>query len=144
MRNIVKSAQKFTECPSCQGVNIQPLGTDSQFCLDCNWDNLPDVTKGADPLISALRFGDAGARREAVQVLINIGDTDRDIASSDDIVPLLEALDDEDDDVRYFATVALSKIGETDALEKLRQVVQNDPSELVRIGAMIAIENLET
>ena len=140
----MKPAQPFTECPSCHSTNLQSLDTGSQFCLDCNWDNLPDAPKGADPLISALRFGDAVARREAVQVLINIGDTDRDIASADDMGPLLEALDDADDDVRYFATVALSELGVPDALEKLRRVAENDPSELVRIGAMTAIENLET
>ena len=93
-------------------------------------------------LISALRNGDANARREAAQALINLGDADRHLATTDDFEPLLEALGDPDDDVRYFATIALGKLGDTRALESLQQVTQRDSSELVRQGAMTAIQQL--
>ena len=118
------------------------LGVDSWFCLDCDWDDISAVTKENDPLISALRHGDANARRQAAQALINIGDAERHLATVDDFGPLLEALDDPDDDVRYFATVALGKLEDTRALETLQQVRRNDSSELVRQGAMTAIQQL--
>jgi len=121
---------------------VQTLSTDSWFCLDCDWDDLSPVTQETDALISALRHGDRVARREAAQVLINVGNTEQDIASATDLEPLLDALNDEDDDVRYFATVALGKLGEIGALAKLKQVAQCDASELVQQGAMIAIERL--
>ena len=96
----MKSQKKFTECPNCHSKNVQTLGTDSWFCLDCDWDELSLVTQETDALISALRHGDRAARREAAQVLINVGNTEQDIASAADHEPLLEALNDEDDDVR--------------------------------------------
>ena len=123
---------------------MQTLGADSWFCLDCDWDELSPVAQETDALISALRHGDRAARREAAQVLINVGNTEQDIASSADLVPLLDALNDEDDDVRYFTTVALGKLGESAALARLKQVAQCDASELVRQGAIIAIERLTT
>ena len=140
---IMRSQQKFTACPNCQSKNIRAFGEDSWFCLDCEWDNLPPVTKETDALISALRHGNREARQEAAQALINIGDAERHLATSNDLPSLLEALDDEDDDVRYFATVALGKLGDGRSLAKLKHAVQNDSSELVRQGAMTAIERLE-
>jgi len=140
----VKSQKKFIECPNCHSKNVQTLGTDSWFCLDCDWDELSLVTQETDALISALRHGDRAARREAAQVLINVGNTEQDIASSADLEPLLEALNDEDDDVRYFATVALGKLGEIGALERLKQVARSDGCELVCQGALVAIERLTT
>ena len=134
---------KITECPSCHSRNVQIVGKDGWFCLDCDWDSLPTVTGEMDALISVLRHGDAAARREAAQALINIGDFDRHLATSDDIAPLLEALDDADDDVRYFATVALGQLGDRRALPKLRQVAQEDAATLAREGAKTAIERLE-
>ena len=142
--DIVRIQHKFTECPDCHSQNIQGFGEDSWFCLDCEWDNLSPVTKETDPLILSLRCGDGQARREAAQALINIGDEGRHLATSDDLEPLLEALDDGDEDVRYFATVALGKLGEASALAKLKRVTQRDSSELVRQGAMTAIEWLES
>ena len=139
----MNARSKITECPSCHSRNVQIVGKDGWFCLDCDWDSLPAVTGEMDALISALRHGDAEARREAVQALINIGDFDRHLATSDDIVPLLEALDDADDDVRYFATVALGQLGDRRALPKLRQVAQEDTATLAREGARTAIERLE-
>ena len=138
----MKSQKTFTECPSCRGNNLQTLGAGSWFCLDCDWDDLSPVAQETDALISALRHGDRVARREAAQVLINVGNTEQDIASSTDLQPLLDALFDEDDDVRYFATVALGKLGEPGALAKLKQIAQSDSSQLVRQGAMVAIERL--
>jgi HEAT repeat protein len=141
----MKSSPKYTECPKCQSRNIHTLSaSDAWFCLDCDWDDLPAVTGTNDPLINALRHGDLNARREAAQALINIGDTDRHLATADDLTLLLQSLDDADDDVRYFATVALGKLGDAGALERLRVAVQNDPSELVRQGALTAIERLES
>lgn len=139
----MNSQPKRTECPSCHSKNVQVVGRDGWFCLDCDWDSLPTVTAEMDALISALRHGDADARREAAQALINIGDFDRHLATSDDLAPLLEALDDADDDVRYFATVALGQLGDRRALPKLRQVAQEDAATLAREGAKTAIERLE-
>ena len=112
--------QPLTTCPDCNSANIQRIGENGYFCLDCEWDNLSFVAGNNDSLVSALRHGDINARREAAQALINIGDTDRDLATSDDLAPLLEALDDSEDDVRYFSVVALGKLGDTAALPKLK------------------------
>ena len=139
----MNAQSKITECPSCHSGNVQVVGKEGWFCLDCDWDDLPTVTGEMDALLSALRHGDAEARREAAQALINIGDSDRHLATSDDIAPLLEALDDADDDVRYFATVALGQLGDRRALPKLRQVAQEDAATLAREGAKTAIERLE-
>ena len=136
--------QPLTTCPDCNSANIQRIGENGYFCLDCEWDNLSFVTGDNDSLVSALRHGDINARREAAQALINIGDTDRDLATSEDLAPLLEALDDSEEDVRYFSTVALGKLGDTAALPKLKQVEQHDFSELVKQGAKTAIERLQT
>ena len=135
--------QPLTTCPDCASANIQRIGADGYFCLDCEWDNLSLVTGQNDTLVSALRHGDVNARREAAQALINIGDTDRDLATSEDLAPLLEALDDSEDDVRYFSVVALGKLGDAAALPKLKQVEQHDSSELVKQGAKTAIERLQ-
>lgn len=140
----MSTEREFAECPECHSENVQMLGADSCFCLDCAWDDISAVTKENDPLTSALQHWDAKARREAAQTLINIGDAERHLATADDFEPLLEALGDPDDDVRYFATVALGKLGDTRALEALQQVTRSDSSELVRQGAMTAIEQLET
>ena len=139
----MNSQPKPTECPSCHSNNVQAVGKDGWFCLDCDWDNLTTVTGEMDSLISTLRHGDREARREAAQALINIGDFERHLATSDDLTPLLEALDDTDDDVRYFATVALGKLGDRRALPKLKQVAQQDNATLARAGAKTAIERLE-
>ena len=135
--------QTVTVCPACHSRNVETVDENSWFCLDCEWDNLPVVSKRTDALISALRHGDPNARREAAQTLINIGDVHRHVATSDDFNPLLEALDDTDDDVRYFATVALGKLRDTRALGKLEHILHNDSSGLVREGARAAIEWIE-
>ena len=140
----MNSQPTLTECPSCHSKNVQVVGKNGWFCLDCDWDDLPAVTGEMDSLISTLRHGDKEARREAAQALINIGDFERHIATSDDLAPLLEALDDADDDVRYFATVALGQLGDRRALPKLQQVAQEDSATLARAGAKTAIERLET
>ena len=139
----MNAQSQITECPSCHSRNMQIVGQDGRFCLDCDWDDLPFVTGEMDSLISTLRHGDAEARREAAQALINIGDFDRHLATSDDLTPLLEALNDADEDVRYFATVALGQLGDRRALPKLRQVAQEDAATLAREGAKTAIERLE-
>ena len=135
---------KYTACPRCQSKNIQAIAEESWFCLDCDWDDLPAASQDMDALIAVLRYGDREARREVAQTLINIGDFERHLATSDDLPPLLEAVDDEDDDVRYFATIALGKLGDKRALAKLKQMTQKDSSELVRQGAMTAIEQLDS
>ena len=132
-----------TECPSCHSKNVQAVGRNGWFCLDCDWDNLPAVTGEMDALISTLRHGDAEARREAAQALINIGDFERHLATNDDLTPLLEALEDTDNDVRYFATVALGQLQDKRAIPKLRQIAQRDAAAIVREGAKTAIERLE-
>ncbi len=137
------SQPMLTECPNCHSKNVQVVGKNGWFCLDCDWDNLSTVTGEMDSLISTLRHGDREARREAAQTLINIGDFERHLATSDDLTPLLEALDDADDDVRYFATVALGQLGDKRALPKLKQVAQEDTATLAREGAKTAIERLE-
>ena len=38
-----KEPEKISQCPNCNG-EIQNLGTHA-FCLDCNWDNLPELPK---------------------------------------------------------------------------------------------------
>ena len=139
----MNSQPTLTECPSCHSKNVQVVGKNGWFCLDCDWDDLPAVTGEMDSLISTLRHGDREARREAAQALINIGDLERHIATSDDLTPLLEALDDADDDVRYFATVALGQLGDKRALPKLKQVAREDSATLAREGAKTAIERLE-
>ena len=139
----MKSQPVLTECPSCHSKNVQVVGKIGWFCLDCDWDDLPAVTGEMDSLISTLRHGDREARREAAQALINIGDFERHLATSDDLTPLLEALDDADDDVRYFATVALGQLGDRRALPKLKQVAREDSATLAREGAKTAIERLE-
>ena len=117
----MNSQSKPTECPSCHSKNVQAVGKDGWFCLDCDWDNLSTVTGEMDALISTLRHGDAEARREAAQALINIGDFERHLATSDDLTPLLEALNDPDDDVRYFATVALGQLGDRRAPSEVKE-----------------------
>ncbi len=139
----MNSESKLTECPSCHSKNVQVVGKNGWFCLDCDWDDLPAVTGEMDALISTLRHGDKEARREAAQALINIGDFERHLATNDDLKPLLEALEDADDDVRYFATVALGQLGDRRALPKLKQVAQEDAATLAREGAKTAIERLE-
>ena len=57
---------------------------------------------------------------------------------------LLEALDDEDADVRYFVAVALGKLEAKPCLNKLKHLAQNDTSGLVRQGAQTAIEQIES
>ena len=139
----MSNQQPLSACPDCNSAHLQRIGEDGYFCLDCEWDNLSFVTGDNDSLISALRNGDINARREAAQALINIGDTDRDLATSEDLAPLLEALNDSEDDVRYFSTVALGKLGDAAALPKLKEIEQHDASELVRQGAKTAIERLQ-
>lgn len=139
----MNSESKLTECPSCHSQNVQLVGKNGWFCLDCDWDDLPAVTGEMDALISTLRHGDKESRREAAQALINIGDFERHLATNDDLNPLLEALEDADDDVRYFATVALGQLGDRRALPKLKQVAQEDAATLAREGAKTAIERLE-
>ena len=139
----MNSQPTLTECPSCHSKNVQIAGKSGWFCLDCDWDNLSTVTGEMDSLISTLRHGDKEARREAAQALINIGDFERHLATSDDLTPLLEALDDADDDVRYFATVALGQLGDRRALPKLKQIAREDSVALAREGAKTAIERLE-
>ena len=139
----MNSQPTLTECPSCHSKNVQVVGKSGWFCLDCDWDNLSTVTGEMDSLISTLRHGDKEARREAAQALINIGDFERHLATSDDLTPLLEALDDADDDVRYFATVALGQLGDRRALPKLKQIAREDSVALAREGAKTAIERLE-
>lgn len=139
----MNSQSTLTECPSCHSKSVQIVGKNGWFCLDCDWDNLSTVSGEMDSLISTLRRGDREARREAAQALINIGDFERHLATSDDLTPLLEALDDDDDDVRYFATVALGQLGDRRALPKLRQTAREDSATLAREGAKTAIERLE-
>ena len=87
---------------------------------------------------------DIHSRRIAAQALINIGDADRHLASLTDTNVLLEALDDEDDDVRYFVAVALGKLEVSLSLDKLKQLARDDASALVREGAKIAVEQIES
>ncbi len=136
--------QAFKECPHCGNSNIQQLDGNSWFCLDCDWDNLSPIKKGNDDLLSSLRHGDIHTRRIAAQALINIGDIDRHIATKSDTDALLEALDDEDADVRYFVAVALGKLAAKHCLNKLKLLAQSDSSALVREGAVTAIEQIET
>ena len=94
---------------------------------------------------SPLSFTETSIRgRIAAQALINIGDADRHLASPMDTNALLEALDDEDDDVRYFVAVALGKLEVSLSLGKLKQLARDDASALVREGAKIAVEQIES
>ncbi len=136
--------QEYGECPKCGNANVQQLDANSWFCLDCDWDNLSAITNGNDELLASLRYGDIHSRRIAAQALINIGDDERHLASLSDTEALLEALDDEDADVRYFVAVALGKLEAKLGLNKLKQLAQNDTSALVRQGAQTAIEQIET
>lgn len=136
--------QEFEECPQCGNGNVQKLDQDSWFCLDCDWDNLSAINNGNDDLLSSLRHGDIHTRRIAAQALINIGDVDRHIATQSDTEVLLEALNDEDADVRYFVAVAIGKLAAEHCLNKLKLLAQNDSSALVRQGAVTAIEQIET
>ena len=52
--------QTVTVCPACNSKNVEAVDQNSSFCLDCDWDNLPFVSKRTDALISALRHGDPG------------------------------------------------------------------------------------
>ena len=134
----------FEECPSCGNANLRQLDGNSWFCIDCDWDNLAIIPKGNDELLASLRHGDIHSRRIAAQALINIGDMDRHLATSMDTDALLEALDDEDADVRYFVAVALGKLEASFCLAKLKQLAQNDTSALVREGAKTAVEQIES
>ncbi len=136
--------QEFGECPKCGSANVQQLDEKSWFCLDCDWDNLSAITNGNDELLASLRYGNIHSRRIAAQSLINIGDDERHLASPSDTEALLEALDDEDADVRYFVAVALGKLAAKLSLNKLKQLAQNDTSALVRQGAQTAIEQIES
>ena len=136
--------QEFGACPSCGNANLRRLDGNSWFCLDCDWDNLSVISKGNDELLSSLLHGDIHSRRIAAQALINIGDADRHLASLTDTNVLLEALDDEDDDVRYFVAVALGKLEASLCLGKLKQLARDDASALVREGAKIAVEQIES
>ena len=135
--------QEFGACPSCENANLRRLDGNSWFCLDCDWDNLNVISKDNDDLLSSLLHGDIHSRRLAAQALINIGDADRHLASVTDTNALLEALDDEDADVRYFVAVALGKLAASLSLGKLKQLARDDTSALVREGAKIAVEQIE-
>ena len=135
--------QEFGACPACGNANLRRLDGNSWFCLDCDWDNLNVISKGNDDLLSSLLHGDIHSRRLAAQVLINIGDADRHLASFTDTNALLKALDDEDADVRYFVAVALGKLAASLSLGKLKQLAQDDTSALVREGAKTAVEQIE-
>ena len=136
--------QVFEGCPACGNANLRQLEGNSWFCLDCDWDNLAVIPKDNDELIVSLRHGDLHSRRIAAQALINIGDADRHLATIMDTNALLEALDDEDADVRYFVAVALGKLEASLSLGKLKQLAQNDASALVREGAKTAVEQIES
>ncbi len=136
--------QEFGECPSCGSENLRRLDGNSWFCLDCDWDNLTVIPTGNDEILASLRHGDIHARRIAAQALINIGDADRHLATLTDMTALLEALDDEDADVRYFVAVALGKLEASLSLGKLKQLARNDASALVREGAKTAVEQIES
>ena len=137
--------QEFGDCPSCGNANLRQLNGNSWFCLDCDWDNLPVIPNGNhDELLTSLRHGDLHSRRIAAQALINIGDADRHLATSTDTKILLEALDDEDADVRYFVAVALGKLEVNLSLGKLKQLARDDASALVREGAKTAVEQIES
>ncbi len=138
--------REFEECPKCSNANVLQLDADgnSWFCLDCDWDNLTTIPDGNDELLVSLRHGDIHSRRIAAQSLINIGDVERHLATSSDTEALLEALDDEDADVRYFVAVALGKLEAKPCLNKLKHLAQNDTSGLVRQGAQTAIEQIES
>ena len=137
--------QEFGECPSCGNANLRRLDGNSWFCLDCDWDNLQVIPNGNhDEILASLRHGDLHSRRIAAQALINIGDGDRHLATSTDTKVLLEALDDEDADVRYFVAVALGKLEASLTLGKLKQLARDDASALVREGAKTAVEQIES
>ena len=136
--------QEFEACPACSNVNIRRLDGNSWFCLDCDWDNLAVIPTSNDEILASLRHGDIHARRIAAQALINIGDADRHLASVMDSNALLEALDDEDADVRYFVAVALGKLEASLSLGKLKQLAKDDASALVREGAKTAVEQIES
>ncbi|MXY99796.1 HEAT repeat domain-containing protein [Candidatus Poribacteria bacterium] len=136
--------QEFGECPSCGNENLRRLDGNSWFCLDCDWDNLTVIPTGNDEILASLRHGDIHARRIAAQALINIGDADRHLATLTDTTTLLEALDDEDADVRYFVAVALGKLKASLSLGKLKQLAKDDASALVREGAKTAVEQIES
>ena len=143
MDKIISQQQEFEECPSCENANLRRLDGNSWFCLDCDWDNLGVISKGNDDLLSSLLHGDIHSRRIAAQALINIGDADRHLATVMDTNALLEALDDEDADVRYFVAVALGKLEAGLSLGKLKQLARDDASSLVREGAKTAVEQIE-
>ncbi|MCY4402414.1 MAG: HEAT repeat domain-containing protein [Candidatus Poribacteria bacterium] len=136
--------KKSGTCPKCSNTNLQQLDEKSWFCLDCDWDNLSEITNGNDELLASLRHGDIHARRIAAQSLINIGDLDRHLATPSDTEALLEALEDEDADVRYFVAVALGRLAAKPSLNKLKYLAQNDTSALVRQGAQTAVEQIES
>ena len=135
--------QEFGACPSCGNANLRRMDSKSWFCLDCDWDNLAVIPKGNDELLTSLLHGDIHSRRLAAQALINIGDADRHLATLTDTNALLEALDDEDADVRYFVAVALGKLEASLTLGKLKQLARDDASALVREGAKTAVEQIE-
>ena len=136
--------QEFEGCPSCGQTNLRRLDGNAWFCLDCDWDTLSVIPAGNnDELLTSLRHGDVHSRRIAAQALINIGDADRHLATVMDSNALLEALDDEDADVRYFVAVALGKLEASLSLGKLKQLARDDASALVREGAKTAVEQIE-
>jgi len=143
-RSIMNQQQGYGECPKCGKRNVQQLDANSWFCLDCDWDTLKTIGTGNDELLASLRHGDIHSRRIAAQSLINIGDVERHLATPSDTETLLEALDDEDADVRYFVAVALGKLEAKLCLNKLKQLAQNDSSALVREGAQTAVEQIES
>ena len=134
----------YEYCPKCNSTNVQQLDKDSLFCLECDWDNLNEITAGNDELLTSLLHGDIHSRRIAAQSLINTGDVDRHLASPTDIITLQKALDDEDSDVRYFVAVALGKLDAKECLNRLKQLAQDDSSALVREGAQTAIQQIES
>ena len=137
--------QEFGECPACGNPNLRQLDGNSWFCLDCDWDNLPVIPTGNhDDILASLCHGDLHSRRIAAQALINIGDADRHLATATDTNVLLEALDDEDADVRYFVAVALGKLAANLSLGKLKKLARDDTSPLVREGAKTAVEQIES
>ena len=140
----MRQQQEFGACPSCGNANLRRLDGNSWFCLDCDWDNLGVIPTGNDELLTSLLHGDIHSRRLAAQALINIGDADRHLAALTDANALLEALDDEDADVRYFVAVALGKLEASLSLGKLKQLARDDASALVREGAKTAVEQIES
>ncbi len=65
-------------CPNCKCISIKSIGDDQLFCLDCDWDNLSELSE-TDLTTSGPLFlpGTIGVTQQSADVLSSRPERDR-------------------------------------------------------------------